>query len=335
MVAHFYADGLKFELARLGESGTSLEERLCALRTYYAGLLAHSADNPIDGGPGSSWPHNLNKSFKHLCDDPNPAIRECLAECLALSSARIENPEVDALDYRFVGDVLAKLAADPDAGVRRAVASKIRRNTSRLLTISRKLAPTDFRPEMAVLILASAPHEDKTLAFAIWNALEPYIAAHPRIMLPWFADLTTKAKPLSHVLTYKTARRITDTRKPENMDLLLGFLDKIKSDDELTAHALDGMLKAQESGAVKPAKADAAALFAHWAQSKSENVRNLAGRLGTLWGDKAAVAELIKLAEDPKSDPEKRAEAIKTLRKLDNDEARAALLRILENSLPK
>ena len=166
-------------------------------------------------------------------------------------------------------------------------------------------------------------------------AIEPHLPHQAATWLPWFADLAPKTKPLSQVLTYKTARRITDTRKPENMDLLLAFLDKIADDDVLTAHALDGMLKAQEAGAVKPAKTDPAPFFARWAASKSADVRNHAGRLATLWGDKAAVTALIKVAEDPKADPAQRAEAIRTLRKLDSDEARAALLRLLEQSLPK
>ena len=36
----------------------------------------------------------------------------------------------------------------------------------------------------------------------------------------------------------------------------MDFLDKVKDDDVLTANALDGMLKAQEAGALKPAKVD-------------------------------------------------------------------------------
>ena len=41
------------------------------------------------------------------------------------------------------------------------------------------------------------------------------------------------AKEIARSLIYKTARRVTDTRSAENMDLLLAFLDKIKGDDVL------------------------------------------------------------------------------------------------------
>ena len=241
---------------------------------------------------------------------------------------------------------LVKLAGDKDPTVRQAVAVAVRQILDLRLCVDQfdgalpeyKKRQSAFDSEWTIigpLISASAADADRTLSFAIWQAMEPFLATSTEHGLSAFADLALKTKPLSQVLTYKTARRITDTRSAENMDLLLGFLDKIKADDVLTAHALDGMLKAQEAGALKPAKADPAPFFARWAASKSADVRNHAGRLATLWGDKAAVTALIKVAEDPKADPARRSEAIRTLRKLDSDEARAALLRLLEQSLPK
>lgn len=92
------------------------------------------------------------------------------------------------------------------------------------------------------------------------------------------------------------------------------------------------MLKAQEAGVLKPAKYDPAPLFAHWRASKADDVRNLAGRLATLWGDESAVADLVKIAEDESVVPKKRTEALQTLKKIKSPAARAAILRLLEKA---
>ena len=181
---------------------------------------------------------------------------------------------------------------------------------------------------------SKSSHADRTAAFAFWQALEPLLAEHPRLVLDNFALFAANSKPLSQVLTYKTARRITDTRSAENMDLLLGFLRKIQDDDVLTAHALDGMMKAQEAGALNPASYDPAPLFAKWRTSKAEEVRNLAGRLATLWGDPEAVAALMDVVLDEKADVQKRIESIRTVRRLKSDAARAGILRLLEQKSP-
>jgi putative membrane-bound dehydrogenase-like protein len=175
---------------------------------------------------------------------------------------------------------------------------------------------------------------DRTVSFAVWQAFEPLLAREPAVWLDLLGDLAGESQPLSLVLTYKAARRITDTRSAENMDLLLAFLDKIKDDNVLTAHALDGMLKAQEAGALKPAKTDPAPLFAHWQKSQGGNVRSLAGRLATLWGDPNAVAALMGVVLDEKADVQKRIEAIRTVRRLKSDAARAGILKLLETKSP-
>lgn len=265
------------------------------------------------------------KSLALLAKDRDPVVRHLVAKTISNLPFALTD-----MDY---GALLLDLAKDDVPLTRHAVAIAARTwNMGSSLTItSTTRSGPDNLPLLENLIVSSARGEDRSLALAIWMAIEPRLR-DPKDFLVFFADLAPKTKPLSQVLTYKTARRITDTRSAENMDLLLGFLDKIKADDVLTAHALDGMLKAQEAGALKPAKADPAPLFAHWQASKDDKVRSLAGRLATLWGDESAVAELIKLAEDEKAPAEKRAEALRTLRKLKSPAARAAVLRLLEKS---
>ena len=189
--------------------------------------------------------------------------------------------------------------------------------------------PPYFYEMLEPLISGKIDDQDRLLPFSIWMAFEPVLAVEPQTSLPFLAKLAPTTKPLSLVLTYKAVRRITDTRSAENMDLLLKFLEDIKSDDSLVAHALDGMLKAQEAGAVKPAKTDPAPFFAAWAKSGNADVRNLGARLATLWGDPNAVAGLMGMVLDEKADEGKRIEAILTVRKLKSDAARAGIFKLL------
>ncbi len=225
---------------------------------------------------------------------------------------------------------LENLAKDASSSVQFAVAYAARK-----LALSRRSHPEADTTQPSVwsitkkLILTAHNAPDKTLELIIWLAMEPDLAQTPSPVLTEFATLAPTTKPLSETLTYKSARRITDTRSAENMDLLLAFLDQIKSDDTLVAKALEGMLKAQEAGAVKPAKTDPAPFFAAWAKSANAAVRDQAARLATLWGDPNAVAALMGLVLDPKADEAKRISAIQTVRKLKSAQARAGILTLL------
>ena len=233
-------------------------------------------------------------------------------------------------------DLLNELARHPMPAVRYEVAMALRRLVTGAYTVGGEAA-IDEELSLGILgtlIGASLKEDDRLVRFAIWEAFEPILARRPELV-----NVVMLAGPgevqLARTLTYKAARRLTDTRRAENMDLLLGYLEKIKGDDVLTAHALDGMLKAQEAGALKPLKHDPAALFAVWRASKAEGVRSLAGRLGTLWGDPNAVAALMGVVLDEKADVVKRIEAIRTVRRLKSDAARAGLLQVLGQRSPE
>lgn len=232
--------------------------------------------------------------------------------------------------------VLLNLATDTDAGVRHATAIAARKwGIGSYLTINRRdAAAPEILPLIKNLIIASAQPEDKTLPFSIWMAFEPELAIRPEACLPFLAALAPTTKPLSLTLTNKSARRIIDTRKPENVDLLLTFLDQIKDHDDLIAAALEGMLKAQEAGTLKPAKTNPSPFFALWQKSESEKVRILSGRLATLWGDPNAVAALMGTALNPDGDPDQRLEAVRTVRRLKSDTARAGILKLLGTKTP-
>jgi putative membrane-bound dehydrogenase-like protein len=253
----------------------------------------------------------------------------------AYAEALRATPPEDAAPLWKTFERLCGSAANPSAQA--ALATAIRRVSANRLTRDtlRDFGKPHPGPTQCIgeLFNTFKNTSDRTLILRAWMAFEPLLAANPEHgLLALEYALQYPGSSSAGILTYKTARRLTDTRSAENMDLLLGFLDNIKKDDVLTAHALDGMLKAQEAGALKPAKYDPAPLFAHWKASKAEDVRSLAGRLATLWGDETAVADLIKLAEDENAPKDKREEAIRTLKKLKTPAARAALLRLLEKA---
>ncbi|MES2709291.1 MAG: PVC-type heme-binding CxxCH protein [Verrucomicrobiota bacterium] len=304
-------------------------------------LAALDAISMISPHFGNTPPEEAVSALAGLAKDPDAGIRGRAINVASqagrdLTAAGRPSEAVEKTLHQLLRDT----ASDKDPWVRLQVATALRQWVSSKLTVNspetmlRETEPAQIAPILSVLMEHSSKAEDKTLPFLIWEAFEPKLAYWPAKYLPFLADLAPKTKPLSLTLTYKSARRITDTRRAENMDLLLAFLDKIRDDDELTARALDGMLKAQEAGALKPAKTDPAPLFALWRESRSEKVRSLAGRLATLWGDPNAIAALMGTALDPQADTAQRMEAIKTVRRLKSDAARAGILKLLGTRTP-
>ena len=319
----------KAGLVAVIQGKSSEQHRLAALWT----LGSLRSTTTIGGKEVKNWPMLDSKLLDELAKNPSINLRSWVV--LLSAGSKLIGAGRSELGSAQPGlNGLAELAADPSPEIRRSVALTLRSYASQFLTTNNDPAAkppisVNTQRELAALIGASGRAEDKTLPFLIWMALEPQLASKPVYYLPWLSKLAPTAKPLSLVLTYKSARRITDTRSADNMDLLLKFLDDIKSDDSLVAHALDGMLKAQEAGAVKPAKTDPAPFFAAWAKSTNADVRNLGARLATLWGDPNAVAGLMGMMLDEKADKGKRIEAILTVRKLKSDAARAGILKLL------
>ncbi|MDB6070391.1 MAG: rane-bound dehydrogenase domain protein [Verrucomicrobiales bacterium] len=238
--------------------------------------------------------------------------------------------------------IFAKAAKDEDPFVRYKLATLLKRERFPFLTSSKNGPPPNGpngwnKLDTQVwgdLIASSKDATDRTLPLGIWMGLEAELAADPGFLLPWLAHIVPDTKPLSLTLVRKSARRIIDTRSPANVDLLLAFLDKLKDHDDLTAAALEGMLKAQEAGPVKPDKTDPAPAFARWSQSASPEVKNNARRLATLWGDPTAVAEVISEAARMETPLPRRIELLETLRKLRTPATKQAVLDMLNAGGP-
>jgi len=236
------------------------------------------------------------------------------------------------LAFNAAGGALAVLARDSRPAVRAAVATWIRQAGSKKLTVNEDQEPHDFTGLLEPLIKAS-PSADRTLAFLIWQGIEPELALAPERHVPWLAALAPQTKPLSIGLTYKTMRRLCDTRKPENIDLALAYLDTVAADGDLVARGLDGLVKGQEAAAIKPVR-DTAPYFEKWSKHERDDVRGMAQKLATLWGDANAIAALMGAALSEASSVEDRISAIQTVRKLKDDKARAGIATLLGSQTP-
>jgi putative membrane-bound dehydrogenase-like protein len=165
---------------------------------------------------------------------------------------------------------------------------------------------------LEALIASSAKTKDPVLEFACWQAMEPIIATLPKVTLD---IVLTKLpdEPLSRVLSHKAMRRLCDTRKAENLDLAVEFCDKIAEHDMLLAHALDGLVKGQEGGVIKPVK-EVAASLAKWRSSSNADVRKHAQTLAVMWGDEEAIRHLAGVLANQKAPDYEVMDALNRLR---------------------
>ena len=273
-----------------------------------------------------------------------PAVPECAEAVVALKKlgllteslievlARSPNSGHRVIAARFSeGSVWSILSRDPDRSVRITLATTLRKTGAQLLTkdTSRLLFKrrSTFEDWLS-LVEVSKSDGDQVLAFMLWEVFEPELMTAPGPALRRWAEWCAKTQPLSHILTYKSMRRLCDTRKPQNLDLALDFLAKIKTHDVLLAHALDGLEKGQESGVIKPTKAFSP-LFAEFAKSDNAEVRKHAQNLSVLWGDAAAIERLVATMLDAKTAEAERISAVQTLCKVRNDEAKAGFARLV------
>lgn len=239
---------------------------------------------------------------------------------------------------------LEALAKDPEPTVRFAVANALIIADSGQLTVSQHSeGPSLFlsgQLTLADLTRKTASEPDPLLSFAIWRSLEPHLIRretnlkfyrHSSDWVDWLADLAPTTQPLSRVLSHKAMRRLCDTREAENLDLAVEFCDKIAAHEILLAHALDGLVKGQESGVIKPVK-DVSASLTKWRSSANADVRKHAQTLAVLWGDEAAVKEMISALNDASKPEKDRIAVLQSLRKVKTDAVQEGLKPLLAPS---
>ncbi len=230
--------------------------------------------------------------------------------------------------------VLSKLAEDEAVEVRAATAVALRQTSARYLTVDREPAKVtdEGLKTLEALIRANAKPQDELMPFQIWMAMEPMVAAAPEKVLALLGHVAADAQPLSQALTFKTLRRLCDTKDGKNVDLAMVYCEKIGDQASLLAHALDGLVRGQEGGLTQPTQ-DVAARLAVWRKHANADVRKQAQTLAVLWGDEAAVKEVIATAQDGKKPEKERLTAIQSLRKVRTETVKQGLLPLLTGEI--
>ncbi|MFZ2281120.1 MAG: PVC-type heme-binding CxxCH protein [Prosthecobacter sp.] len=264
------------------------------------------------------------------------------------NAAKSKFPSLRAWAARNVGDTVArtafregmnvgipayleKLAADSEPSVRLSAAIALRQCSARKLTVDGR-KNDGFRlawPNLFDAILkSSAQNADPVLALSIWQSFEPVLAANPVFWTDWLSDSAPQFQPLSRSLVHKSMRRLCDTRKASSLTLAVEFCEKIELHDILLAHALDGLVKGQEGGVIKPTK-DVSATLTQWRTHSNADVRKHGQTLAVLWGDEAAVKEMIVALHDAKKPEKERIAILQSLRKVRTDTVKEGLKPLL------
>ncbi len=304
------ADELLEDLVKLNEP-LSISTRIEALWT----------SNLLRGGRTSSC-------NDHAARSKDSSLRTWASRTLGESVSGFSFKEgMDIVVPPFIESVVS----DTSPSVRLAAAISLRQFSARRLTTdgrtndSFRLAwPNVFES----LLRASAKEADNRLGFAIWQAFEPVLASNPKVWVEWLTQTALTTQPLSRVLSHKAMRRLCDTRKAENLDLAVEFCDKIAEHDILLAHALDGLVKGQEGGVIKPVK-EVSASLAKWRSSSNTDVRKHAQTLAVMWGDAAAVKEVIAVLHDGSKPEKERITVLQSLQKVRTEAVKDGLMPLL------
>ncbi len=287
-------------LNALLKNGATVEARLAALWTLH-GL------NLLEGA-----------HLQGLIKDGEPALRAWTARLMGERGAASEQAM----------QALVTLAGDSDPTVRLAAATAARQFVSGALTVNTpprpETADANIGEVLATLIRASKDGNDPLIPFMIWMAAEPAVASDPVTVLKWMRDNGADTLPLSAHLTTKVMRRICDLSSVEHLAAAMEFIARVSESEALVVAALDGLLEGQKGRALSPGDA-ATAVLDRLLSSGSQPIKDRAQRLGTLWGNSAAIKRSIDLVNDGSATLQQRLEAIGVVRKLKNADAREAL----------
>lgn len=262
------------------------------------------------------------------------------------------NDALNAWAARAIGEheanaprLLVTLAAHPNPIVRHSAAIALRQYRAGSLTTNYRRKSHiqdhgDILEAARLALIKNSIDADRVLSHALWMLIEPVADGFRPSSLGEsrnaFLDEITlgaiRTQPLSRVLSHKAMRRLCDTRKAENLDLAVEFCDKVAEHDVLLAHALDGLVKGQEGGVIKPAK-DVSASLAKWRASSNADVRKQAFTLAVLWGDEEAITSLAAVLTTAKAPDKDVIEALQRLRGVKTPVYRQSLLQLLRDGL--
>ena len=234
---------------------------------------------------------------------------------------------------------LKRLAADEEATVQAGVASALREYSSGSLTINSppRTEPSTSGPFVAEVALALLDHAkdttDRDLPFLIWTALEPSLMYDPSATAKWFVENGESHLPLSARLAYKTVRRFCDARQNWLVDKSLELAEELNVTSPLLVAVLDGLIEGQRGKAMVP-QHPTEPLLKKWLASSNPEVVTRAQRLGTTWGDAAALKGLFDKITDAGTPVPERLKAIEASRQHKADDTRKALQTVIDSPAP-
>jgi putative membrane-bound dehydrogenase-like protein len=149
---------------------------------------------------------------------------------------------------------------------------------------------------------------ERSLDLLCWYAIEPAVAANPEDAARSIKERFGK----SPLLPRLASRRITEmiVEHPGAVETLVSFAG---SEGALSVDILSGMEEALRGWRRAPKPANWDQVSAELAKSSSEDVKALVTKLGVLFGDGRALAEVQKIVGDESADAATRISALKTL----------------------
>ncbi|OYW73521.1 MAG: hypothetical protein B7Z37_21205 [Verrucomicrobia bacterium 12-59-8] len=201
------------------------------------------------------------------------------------------------------------LAQDPDPLVRLTLMAKLRLESTRFLT---KPGVANFKTPSSISTIwmktvKASKDADSVLAFMIWQVFEPELATNGQHALDRLLEVAPSTQPLSHILSHKAMRRLCDAS-----GALLN----------------DGLVKGQENGVIKPTK-NVSATLTKWRTHSNADIRKHGQTLAVLWGDDAAVKEMIVTLHDTSKPEKERIAILQSLRKVKTDSVKEGIKPLL------
>jgi putative membrane-bound dehydrogenase-like protein len=226
---------------------------------------------------------------------------------------------------------LARLAADPDASVKLAVATAVRQFVSSSLTVDSK-PPGPVMSQGVAFVLSSLIKQpgvanDPVIPFMTWMALEPLAPRLGPQILEFFVGNGIEHSDMSAKMLYKIARRLCDTQDPVPVGWMLTFLEKTPKDSAVILRAtLDGLIEGQRGKVTLPAEMKPEALSGLMKHADKEVVSR-AQRLGAMWGDVGALRASIDVLEGKDAPVEQRVATIQSLRQIKASQESSTMIR--------
>ncbi|MES2598091.1 MAG: PVC-type heme-binding CxxCH protein [Verrucomicrobiota bacterium] len=231
---------------------------------------------------------------------------------------------------------LERLAGDKDPAVRLATAIALRQFSARRLTVDGR-GKDQMRlawPEMfTALMKAGSTEKDHMLSFSTWQAIEPMLVANPTFWLDWLAETAPETQPFSQSIVHKAMHRLSDTQNAKHVDRAFAFCEGLTAQDALLATALEGLIKGQEGSITKPVRNVSAALTG-WRKHHDPAISAHARTLAVLWGDEAAVQELLIGLKDTQKSEKDRIAILQSLRQVRTDSVKNAVSSLLNDNEP-